>query len=46
MSSHVFVDETKRRGYLRVASAVVPSDLDATRRMLRDLVLPASVVCT
>ncbi len=40
MSSHVFVDETKRRGYLLVASAVVPSDLDATRRMLRGLVLP------
>jgi len=36
----VFVDETKRRGYLLVASAVVPSDLDATRRMLRGLVLP------
>ena len=27
-------DETKRRGYLLFASAVVPSDLDATRRML------------
>ncbi|MEJ7705538.1 MAG: hypothetical protein WKF47_18790 [Geodermatophilaceae bacterium] len=40
MSSHVFVDETKRRGYLLVASAVVPGDLDATRRMLRGLVLP------
>jgi len=40
VSSHVFVDETKRRGYLLVASAVVPSDLDATRRMLRGLVLP------
>ncbi len=40
MSSHVFVDETKRRGYLLVASAVVPGELDATRRMLRGLVLP------
>ena len=40
MSSHVFVDETKRRGYLLVASAVVPGDLDGTRRMLRGLVLP------
>jgi len=34
VSGHVFVDETKRRGYLLVASAAVPSDLDATRRML------------
>ena len=40
MSSHIFVDETKRRGYLLVASAVVPGDLDSTRRMLRGLVLP------
>lgn len=40
MSSHIFVDETKRRGYLLVASAVAPGDLDTTRRMLRGLVLP------
>ncbi len=40
MSSHIFVDETKRGGYLLVASAVVPGDLDSTRRMLRGLVLP------
>jgi len=40
VSSHIFVDETKRRGYLLVASAVVPGDLDSTRRMLRGLVLP------
>ena len=40
MSSHVFVDETKRRGYLLVASAVVTGDLAPTRRMLRGLVLP------
>jgi hypothetical protein len=40
VSSHIFVDETKRRGYLLVASAVVPGDLDTTRRMLRGLVLP------
>lgn len=39
MSSHVFVDETKRRGYLLVASAVVTGDLADTRRMLRGLVL-------
>ncbi len=40
MSSHVFVDESKRRGYLLVASVVVPGDLDPTCRMLRGLVLP------
>jgi len=40
VSSYIFVDETKRRGYLLVASAVVPGDLDSTRRMLRGLVLP------
>ncbi len=40
MSSHVFVDETKHRGYLLVASVVVPDDLNSVRRMLRGLVLP------
>ena len=40
VSAHVFVDETKQRGYLLVASVVVPSDLDSVRRMLRGLVLP------
>ena len=40
MSAHVFVDETKRRGYLLVASGVGSSDLADTRRMLRGLVLP------
>ena len=40
MSAHVFVDETKQRGYLLVASVVVPSDPDSVRRMLRGLVLP------
>jgi hypothetical protein len=40
MSSHVFVDETKRRGYLLVASVVVQGDLDPIRRTLRGLVLP------
>lgn len=40
MSNHVFVDETKRRGYLLVASVVVPGDLDPIRRTLRGLVLP------
>jgi len=40
VSSHVFVDETKHRGYLLVASVVVPDDLNSVRRMLRGLVLP------
>ncbi|MCW2539657.1 MAG: hypothetical protein JWN95_1382 [Frankiales bacterium] len=40
MSNHVFVDESKRRDYLLVASAVVAGDLDPMRRMLRGLVLP------
>jgi hypothetical protein len=40
VSGHIFVDETKRRGYLLVASVVVPGDLDSVRRMLRGLVLP------
>jgi hypothetical protein len=40
VSSQVFVDETKHRGYLLVAGVVVPGDLDDVRRMLRGLVLP------
>ena len=40
MSNHVFVDETKHRGYLLVATAVDPGDLDLVRKMLRGLVLP------
>ena len=40
MSGHVFIDESKRRGYLLIASVVVPADLEPTRKMLRGLVLP------
>lgn len=40
MSSHVFVDETKHRDYLLVASVVVPGELETLRRMLRGWVLP------
>ena len=40
MSGHVFVDETKQRGYLLVAAVVVPADLDPLRRLVRSLVLP------
>jgi len=40
VSGHVFVDETKRRGYLLATGVVLPDDLDAVRRVLRGLVLP------
>lgn len=40
MAGHVFVDESRRRGYLLVAAVVMPSELDATRRALRSLVMP------
>ena len=38
MSSHIFVDETKRAGY--VIAAVTVSDTDAIRKIVRALVLP------
>ncbi|MCF6745210.1 hypothetical protein E9529_13190 [Blastococcus sp. KM273128] len=38
--AHVFVDESKRRGYLLAAVAVPVGDLHAVRKVLRDLVLP------
>jgi hypothetical protein len=38
VSTHVFVDETKRAGY--VLAAVNVTDLAAVRKMLRALVLP------
>ena len=37
---HLFVDETKHRDYLLVAAVVVPGNLIATRRMIRELLLP------
>lgn len=40
MSGHVFVDETKHRGYLLVASVVPAAELDSVRKMLRGLILP------
>ena len=40
MSGHVYVDETKNRGYLLVATVVTPRDLDPIRRTDRGLVLP------
>jgi hypothetical protein len=38
VSSHIFVDETKRAGY--VIAAVTVSDTDAIRKIVRALVLP------
>ena len=38
MSSHVFVDETKRSGY--VLAAVTVPDPVVTRKLVRGLVLP------
>lgn len=40
MSSHLFVDESKRRDYLLVAAVVTPTDLAAARRALRALIMP------
>lgn len=37
---HVFVDESMRHTYLLVAAVLVPDDLKATRRGLRELVEP------
>ncbi|MFE9915418.1 hypothetical protein ACFYPG_09665 [Micromonospora sp. NPDC005553] len=40
MNAHVFVDETKERGLLVAAAVVLPADLAAARRTIRDLILP------
>jgi len=40
VSRHVFVDETKHRGYVLVASVAVSGELEALRRVVRGLVLP------
>jgi len=40
VNAHIFVDETKQRGYLLVASVVPSGELDAVRKILRGLVLP------
>lgn len=39
MSSHIFVDESKERDYLLVAAVILSGDLDATRTLMRGLVL-------
>lgn len=38
MKSHIFIDETKRAGY--VIAAVTVADTDAVRKVVRTLVLP------
>jgi len=38
--NHIFVDETKRHGYLLIAGALVPGDLGGLRKELGALVLP------
>ncbi len=40
MSGYVFIDETKQRGYLLVASVVAAADLDLLRKIIRSLILP------
>jgi len=40
VGGHVFVDESKARGYLLVASVVLPSELGPCRKAVRDLMLP------
>ncbi|WP_444949608.1 hypothetical protein [Micromonospora ureilytica] len=40
MNAHVFVDETKERGLLVAAAIVLPADVAAARRTIRDLILP------
>lgn len=38
--AHLYVDESKARGYLLVASVHLPADVTATRKLIGDLVLP------
>lgn len=40
MTVHVFVDETKERGYLVAAAVVRPENLAAVRQAVRALILP------
>jgi hypothetical protein len=37
---HVYVDETKERGYVLVTSVHIAADIDALRKTMRGLVLP------
>jgi hypothetical protein len=40
VTRHVFLDETKRHGYVVAAAAVPPGDLAPLRSVVRGLVLP------
>lgn len=40
MSGHIFLDESKERGYIIVAGVVLPADLVAARKAMRTLVMP------
>lgn len=40
VTAHVFVDESKRGGYLMTAAAVLPGDLNRARQAVRSLILP------
>lgn len=40
VTAHVFVDETKERGYLVAAAIVCPESLAAARQSIRALILP------
>ncbi|TDQ05607.1 hypothetical protein [Labedaea rhizosphaerae] len=40
MAEHLFVDETKERGFLLTAVRVRPQELDIARKAVRELVLP------
>jgi hypothetical protein len=40
VSSHIFVDESKRAGYVIAAVTVTDTDTEATRKVVRAVVLP------
>ena len=40
MSGHIFMDESKERGYIIVAGVVMPEGLTAARKAMRTLVMP------
>jgi hypothetical protein len=39
-AEHVFVDETKEKGYLVTAAALLPGNLERARRAARSLIMP------
>jgi len=40
VSGHIFLDESKERGYIIVAGVLLPEDLAAARKTMRTLVMP------